>query len=44
MNRMLQSFQDKGWVSIRGGEITLTNVPELRVAAQEGARLRDFTA
>lgn len=44
VNRMLQNFQDKGWVAIRGGEITLTNLPELRIAAQQGARLRDFTA
>jgi len=44
VNRMLQNFQDKGWVSIRGGEIILTNLPELQIAAQQGARLRDFTA
>jgi len=44
VNRALQAFQEKGWISIRAGTITVTNLSELRVAALKGAHLRDFTA
>jgi CRP/FNR family cyclic AMP-dependent transcriptional regulator len=44
VNRVLQDFQDKGWVSVRGGAITLRNLTELRTASQKAARLRSFMA
>ena len=43
VNRVLQDFQSRGWLSIRGGEITLTNLPDLRATAQKRVRMRDFT-
>ncbi|AMK21104.1 CRP/FNR family transcriptional regulator [Sphingobium sp. TKS] len=43
VNRMLQRFQEQGWLSIRNGAIVLTNLPALEIAAHSGARLRDFS-
>ena len=44
VNRKLQNFQDKGWVAIRDGAITFTNLPALRTAARRGTQMRDFAA
>jgi CRP-like cAMP-binding protein len=40
VNRVLQDFQEKGWISTRGRAILVTNLAELQIAAQKGARLR----
>ncbi|MCJ2180736.1 Crp/Fnr family transcriptional regulator [Novosphingobium album (ex Hu et al. 2023)] len=42
VNRILQEFQRKGWVSMEAGGIVLTNFPALRDVAQKGAHLREF--
>src|SRR3546814_10384767 len=42
VNRILQTFQNRGWVSISGGVIIIKDSTALKAAAQSGARLRGF--
>ena len=42
VNRILHAFQEKGWISLRAGVVTITDLAGLAVAAQKGARVRDF--
>ena len=42
VNRILQNFQQKGWVSMRGGALVLTDLEQLRALAKKGSHLQEF--
>ena len=44
VNRVLQDFQNKGWVSTQTSGIVLTDLPALQMAAHKGVRVNDFGA
>ena len=42
VNRVLHRFQRKGWIALRAGVVVITDLAGLAVAAQKGARVRNF--
>ena len=43
-NRILKSFQDKGWITSAGNSMMITRLDQLRTAAKRGAHIHDFEA
>lgn len=44
VNRVLHSFQEKGWIALHAGAAVITDLAGLAVAAQKGARVRNFAS